>query len=97
MAVATGLLGLGGVLSYLIAVNFTTVVLFGFDKFIAGRRMTRVPELVFHVLTFIGGTPGAFLAQKRFRHKTSKATFRTWFWLIVAVQIVILSVYLLKS
>ena len=33
-----------------------------------------------------GGWPGAILAQEIFRHKTKKITFRTLFWMSVAIN-----------
>jgi uncharacterized membrane protein YsdA (DUF1294 family) len=31
----------------------------------------------------LGGWPGAFLAQRRLRHKCSKASYQFLFWIIV--------------
>lgn len=36
--------------------------------------------------SLFGGWPGAFLAQRQFRHKTAKPTFQTVFWLIVLIH-----------
>ena len=43
----------------------------------------RVPEATLHFVALIGGWPGAFLAQRTFRHKTSKISFQFVFWSIV--------------
>ena len=38
-------------------------------------------------LGFVGGWPGAIVAQQVLRHKTAKRTFRIRFWLSVAANI----------
>lgn len=48
--------------------------------------LRRVPEADLLALAFIGGTPGAFLARRLFRHKTRKQPFSTWLWLITVIQ-----------
>src|SRR4051812_26653388 len=50
------------------------------DKRSAEAGEWRVPEATLHFLELIGGWPGAFLAQRVFRHKTSKASFQFVFW-----------------
>jgi uncharacterized membrane protein YsdA (DUF1294 family) len=71
------------------AVNF---VIYGLDKRRAARGSRRVPEQTLHVLAFLGGWPGAMLAQRQFRHKTKKLPFLIVFWLLVAVHIAIVVV-----
>lgn len=46
----------------------------------------RIPESTLHFVALIGGWPGAFLAQRTFRHKTSKVSFQVVFWLVVLVH-----------
>lgn len=41
-----------------------------------GTHQERIPELVLHAFTILGGVFGAFYAQKCFRHKTRKITFK---------------------
>ena len=53
----------------------------------AGDR--RLPEAMLHFLELLGGWPGAFLAQRQFRHKTSKASYQIIFWMIVLCHQVI--------
>jgi len=50
----------------------------------AGRR--RTPENTLHLLALIGGWPGALLAQRQFRHKTAKTSFRVVFWATVLLN-----------
>jgi uncharacterized membrane protein YsdA (DUF1294 family) len=53
------------------------------DKRRAETGDWRVPESTLHVIGLLGGWPGAFLAQRKFRHKTSKISFQVVFWTIV--------------
>lgn len=71
-------------------INLATVVLYGYDKAVAGGRKLRVPEAVLHWLAFLGGSPAALLCQSLFRHKTVKPSFRRMFWLIVVLQLALL-------
>ncbi len=86
-------LSLEGWLSWLIAVNLTTFLTFRYDKRIAGSRRRRVPEKVLLGLAFLGGSPGAALAMRRYRHKTRKKSFKRKFWLVVALQVAFLVAY----
>jgi uncharacterized membrane protein YsdA (DUF1294 family) len=53
------------------------------DKRREEEREWRVPEARLHLLEILGGWPGAFLAQRRLRHKCSKGSYQVVFWLIV--------------
>ncbi len=68
------------------AVSIPALAIYGYDKAQAQAGGTRVPELVLHGLSLIGGSPGAFAAMQLFHHKTQKPSFQTIFWLIVTVQ-----------
>ncbi|NCD32859.1 MAG: DUF1294 domain-containing protein [Spartobacteria bacterium] len=87
-ALTAGLIfsGLGRILSYLIAINVMTLVFYGYDKLIAGKKVVRIPEWILHGMAFAGGSPAAFAGQKIFRHKTIKRSFQIVYWLIVMVQ-----------
>jgi uncharacterized membrane protein YsdA (DUF1294 family) len=78
------------VVAWLVAVNGTAFGYYGVDKAQARRASRRVPELVLHGLALAGGSVGAFAGMQLFRHKTVKGRFRIVFWLIVAVQVVLL-------
>lgn len=78
---------------WLIAINLVTFVIYGYDKMIAASDWTRVPERMLLLLALVGGTPGALIAMLLFRHKTSKASFRLKFLLVILVQIVLIGVY----
>ena len=63
------------------------------DKKAAEAGAWRVSETMLHLLELIGGWPGAFLAQKRYHHKTRKASYQGIFQSIVFLyQLVALDV-----
>ena len=81
---------------WLASVNALAFLFFGLDKWFARSDRLRVPELVLHALSVVGGSPGAFLAMKIFRHKTIKGSFRILFWSIVVVQL-LLALWIVKK
>ena len=82
--------------NWLLAVNLITIAYYGIDKWLAARFVIgRIPELVLHTLSALGGSPAALLAMWFFRHKTIKTSFRVLFWGIVVLQVA-LSTYIVK-
>lgn len=73
-----------------IVVNLVTIFRFWQDKLraVAGER--RIPESDLLGWALIGGSPGALLARKWFRHKTRKEPFSTQLFVIVALQLGVL-------
>ena len=53
------------------------------DKAAAIDKRDRIPESMLLWLGFVGGWPGAIVAQQVLRHKTAKRSFRIRFWLSV--------------
>lgn len=88
--------GIGWIVTWILVTNVVTFAVFGLDKWAARRGRPRVPERTLHGCALMGGSPGALLAQRLFRHKTAKASFQLVFWLIVLVQLVALCVYLYR-
>lgn len=74
--------------AWLLAFNAVTVLVYGYDKAIAGGRRRRVPERTLLGLALCGGTPGALLAMWLFRHKTAKRSFRNGLALVIAAQLI---------
>lgn len=68
--------------SVLIA-SCASLVLYAWDKRRAANGGWRVPEKRLHLLSLLGGWPGAMLGQRWMRHKTVKRRFRIVFWLTV--------------
>ncbi len=82
--------GMSALRAMFVGVNVATMLCYGYDKFLARTGGRRVPEAVLHVLAAVGGTPGAFVGQLLFRHKTRDHRFRLVFFAIAAVQVVVL-------
>lgn len=59
------------------------------DKQAAGRGRQRIPEKSLIVMAWIGGAPGVLLGMLHFRHKLSKAGFKS---LVIGAFIVQLAV-----
>jgi len=55
------------------------------DKQKAKRGSRRTPESTLHLFEILGGWPGSFVAQKQFRHKTSKRNYQFTFWMIICI------------
>lgn len=64
-------------------VSVAAWILFRHDKKLAVAGKWRNSETELHGLEFLGGWPGAFLAQQKFRHKTRKLSYQAIFWAIV--------------
>ncbi|CAN5237225.1 hypothetical protein BH10PSE14_BH10PSE14_43790 [soil metagenome] len=71
----------------LILLNGWTVLRSWQDKQRAISGARRIPEADLLGLALIGGSPGALLARRWFRHKTRKEPFSKLLLLIVAVQV----------
>jgi uncharacterized membrane protein YsdA (DUF1294 family) len=77
--------------AWLLAINATAFAYYGCDKQLARTNRRRVPENVLHLLALAGGSLGAWAGMRVFRHKTIKGSFRLGFWLIVALQVVLIA------
>jgi len=63
--------------------SLATFIVYGIDKRRAKQEGDRISELKLHILSLLGGWPGAIAGQKLFRHKTHKKSFGLIFWLSV--------------
>jgi uncharacterized membrane protein YsdA (DUF1294 family) len=66
-----------------IAFSLVTFLVYARDKAAALNGLWRVSEGTLHILSLLGGWPGAIVAQQRLRHKTKKTSFRILIWLTV--------------
>ncbi|MES9939880.1 MAG: cold shock and DUF1294 domain-containing protein [Candidatus Thiodiazotropha sp. 6PLUC2] len=62
------------------AITFSAYAL---DKVAAVRDGWRTSENALHLMSLVGGWPGALMAQSHLRHKTKKQPFRVLFWMTV--------------
>ena len=76
-------------IAFVFLMSIVTFVVYGFDKRQSGNGGQRVPERTLHILTLLGGWPGALLAQRYFRHKSKKTMFLIVFWIVFALHVVV--------
>ena len=76
-------------LVWLVLVNILDFALMGVDKRRARRDAWRVRERTFFLLALLGGTLGAILGMRLFRHKTKHWYFRYGLPVLLAVQVVL--------
>jgi uncharacterized membrane protein YsdA (DUF1294 family)/cold shock CspA family protein len=69
--------------AYVLVIGAISYGCYALDKRRAREQAWRISENSLHLTELLGGWPGAFLAQRRFRHKISKPGFQFLFWLIV--------------
>ena len=79
---------------WLVLVNLAAFVVFGWDKFKAKYRekhpaARRVPERTLFLLALLGGSVGALLGMRVWRHKTLHRSFRIGIPLILAAQVLL--------
>ena len=76
--------------------NIITFFTYGIDKYKAIRDKWRVPESTLIILALVGGSVGALLGMKVFRHKTKHPKFYISVPLILVLQIVSIGFILWK-
>ena len=72
----------------LVAMNFLAFAAFGIDKWKAETGRWRTAESTLLLLALLGGTPGAWLGRRLFRHKTRKQPFVSNLWAISVLQVI---------
>jgi uncharacterized membrane protein YsdA (DUF1294 family)/cold shock CspA family protein len=63
--------------------SIVTYIVYAIDKSAAQNGRRRTPESTLHLLSFVGGWPGALFAQKKLHHKSRKIEFQIGYWLTV--------------
>ena len=74
-------------LYYLIVINIVTFLVYGIDKWKAKQGCWRISEATLLILAVIGGSIGALLGMKVWRHKTQHKKFKYGLPLILLAQI----------
>ena len=82
-------------LYYLIVINIVTFLVYGIDKWKAKQGSWRISEATLLMLAVIGGSIGALLGMKVWRHKTQHKKFKYGLPLILIIQIILIG-YLSK-
>ena len=76
-------------MGWIIVAGAWTFLLFGFDKWRAGRGGRRVAEASLFWVSALGGWPGGAIAQQVLRHKTRKWDFQAAFWCLAVLNVAI--------
>lgn len=66
--------------------SLITFLVYWKDKRAAVKGTWRTPEKTLHLLSLLGGWPGALIAQRMLRHKSRKFKFQFIFWLVVIMN-----------
>ena len=85
----------GWIGGWCVAASAFTYLIYARDKRLARDQEWREPESLLHFTELAGGWPGAFLAQRRLRHKSSKFSYQFVFWLIVLLHELVAADFLL--
>ena len=75
------------ILLYMVCVNLLAYGMMWLDTRRAMKGGRRIAESELLMCALAGGSPGAYLAMRRYRHKTKKRWFRVAFFGIVALQL----------
>jgi len=101
LVAVTALVALGRLeMSWLVLYYGASIITYGVyarDKTAAQNADRRVPESTLHLMSLVGGWPGALIAQALLRHKTRKTSFQIGYWLTVIVNCVALGVILVEG
>lgn len=67
--------------------SIITYIMYGMDKAAAQSGAWRTPENTLHIVSLLGGWPGALFAQHQLRHKTKKQPFKFILWVTILANI----------
>ena len=81
------------ILGYFLAVNITSFLLYGIDKFKARKNLWRISEATLLLMAVIGGSIGAWVGMRIWHHKTMHKKFKYGIPVIIILQIALV-VYL---
>ena len=81
------------ILGYFLAVNITSFLLYGIDKFKARKNLWRISEATLLTMAAIGGSIGAWAGMRLWHHKTMHKKFKYGIPVIIILQIALV-VYL---
>ena len=84
------------ILGYFLAVNITSFLLYGIDKFKARKNLWRISEATLLTMAAIGGSIGAWAGMRLWHHKTMHKKFKYGIPIIIIIQVA-LAVYLLTN
>lgn len=74
------------IIAALLVLNVITFLVYGIDKWKAGKKRWRIPEVTLLLLAAAGGSIGAWVGMKVWHHKTLHKKFRYGIPLILLLQ-----------
>ncbi len=75
------------IIGYLLLANVVTFITYGIDKYKAKKGKWRIPEATILLMAVLGGSIGAWLGMKAFRHKTMHKKFYIGVPTIIILQL----------
>lgn len=70
-----------------ITMSLIALTAYAIDKSAAQNDRWRTSESTLHLISLIGGWPGAYIGQKKLRHKSSKKAFINVYWVTVLLNL----------
>ena len=70
-----------------LTMSLIAFIAYAIDKSAAQNGRWRTQESTLHLLSLIGGWPGAYIAQKKLRHKSIKTAFINIYWVTVLLNL----------
>ncbi len=70
-----------------LALSVMTFFAYVFDKSKAEKGQWRTTEQTLHILSLLGGWPGAAFAQRLMHHKIAKQSFQAGYWLTILLNL----------
>ena len=86
LSVFSGKLPLVIVGLYLV-MSLIAFIAYAIDKSAAQNNRWRTQESTLHLISLLSGWPGAYFAQKKLRHKSSKKAFINVYWVTVLLNL----------
>lgn len=84
---AVSMISLPVAVAYLI-LSCLLLTLYRFDKRTAEHDGRHLPDVILHLLAFIGGWPGGLIAQLRYRHHNASIRFIRIFWASAVLNVI---------
>lgn len=85
------------IIIYICVINIIGFVIMGLDKSKAKKKLYRIPEKTFFIVSLIGGSVGTWIGMMLFRHKTKHWYFLVFIPLIFLAQVLLMFLMINKG
>ncbi len=85
------------ILGLYLSMSVITFCTFAFDKRASIKTQARIRERTLFSLILCCGWPGALLAQQLIRHKSVKIRFIRLSWSLIALNLILLSLFIIQG